>query len=174
MEKLPLYSRGTIVGELTLQQEGASTWFQADCRRVPPGICCAWVVGDQGDLRLGVLERQGDRAALRRKFSQRMTAPLGRFLRGEIRPAAGEAPAQDDWVPLQEGTLHSPLLREGVRGRSGVLRRTQRGRFELAIPYAPDAPFPFPEIFCFARSLRIRGNRYLVFSFDSTEQPQFP
>ena len=174
MEKLPLYSKGAVVGELTVQQEGQSAWFQADCRRVPPGICCAWVVGDQGDLRLGVLDRQGDRGELHRRFSQRMTAPLGRFLRGEIRPAGGEAPSRDDWAPVQEGTLYSPLLREGVRTCSGVLRRTRGERFELAIPYAPDAPFPFPEFFCFARSLRIRGTPYLVFSFNSREEPQFP
>lgn len=48
---------------------------------------CAWAVGEQGELRLGVLEPSGGAFVLRRRFSDRMTVPVGRVLRGELRPA---------------------------------------------------------------------------------------
>ena len=87
MDKFPLLWDGRSVGELTTEREALYTWFEAQCRLPEKGLWCAWAVGDQGELRLGVLEPCGDRAAIRRRFSARLTGPVGRLQWGELRPA---------------------------------------------------------------------------------------
>ena len=77
MDKFPLMQGCFSVGELITEQEALYTWFEARCRLPGEGLWCAWAVGDRGELRLGVLEPCGDRATIRRRFSARLTAPLG-------------------------------------------------------------------------------------------------
>ena len=88
MDKFPLLLEGSPAGELIAEPEGLYTWFSARCP-LPDGLWCAWAVGDRGELRLGVLEPEGTQGTIRRRFSRQLTAPLGRLLRGEARPAGG-------------------------------------------------------------------------------------
>ena len=77
MDKFPLLGKEAPLGELTTEREALYTWFTARCRLPGKGLWCAWAVGTQGELRIGVLEPAGDWVAIRRRFSDRMTAPLG-------------------------------------------------------------------------------------------------
>ena len=123
MDKFPLMQGGVSVGELITEQEALYTWFEARCRLPGEGLWCAWAVGDRGELRLGVLEPCGDRATIRRRFSARLTAPLGKLRQGEIRPA--HPPEPEDWTPLERSAvrLRSPWLREQLHLVPGVLVR---------------------------------------------------
>ena len=152
MDKFPLMQGGVSVGELITEQEALYTWFEARCRLPGEGLWCAWAVGDRGELRLGVLEPCGDRATIRRRFSARLTAPLGKLRQGEIRPA--HPPEPEDWTPLERSAvrLRSPWLREQLHLVSGVLVREEQGRRELAVPYDVGRPFPLTALFCFAIS----------------------
>ena len=105
MDKFPLMQGGVSVGELITEQEALYTWFEARCRLPGEGLWCAWAVGDRGELRLGVLEPCGDRATIRRRFSARLTAPLGKLRQGEIRPA--HPPEPEDWTPLERSDRKS-------------------------------------------------------------------
>ena len=96
MDKFPLLLEGRPVGELITEREALYTWFDIRCRLPEKGLWQAWAVGDQGELRLGVPEPAEGRTALRRRFSRRMTEPLGRLLRGELRPAGS--------VPVSAGS----------------------------------------------------------------------
>jgi hypothetical protein len=101
-----------------------------------------------------------------------MTAPLGRLLRGELRPA-GEKKAL--WEPLKqpEQVFHTPWLRRQLQGVSGALTRQAGERRYLAVPYEPGEPFPLTPLFCFAACRRIAGADYLVFCFGQEEWPCF-
>ena len=148
MDKFPLTADGRPAGELTAQREGLYTWFSARCPLPEEGLWCAWVVGDRGELRLGVLEPEGKQGTIRRRFSGRLTAPLGRLLRGEIRPAVAKGA-------------------QGARTRqAGELRY-------LALPYDPAKPFPLTTLFCFARLRRIGGEDFVVYAFDGQDRPVF-
>ena len=173
MDKFPLMQGGVSVGELITEQEALYTWFEARCRLPGEGLWCAWAVGDRGELRLGVLEPCGDRATIRRRFSARLTAPLGKLRQGEIRPA--HPPEPEDWTPLERSAvrLHSPWLREQLHLVPGVLVREEQGRRELAVPYDAGRPFPLTALFCFARIRRIHGRSYAVFAFDGEERTVF-
>ena len=146
MDKFPLLWKERSVGELTAEREALYTCFSVRCALPGEGLWCAWAVGDRGELRLGVLEPQGDAAVLRRRFSHRMTAPAGRLLRGEVRPASPPEEAAGDWAPAEAEAL-------------------------FAVPYDPRRPVPLTGLFCFARPCRVRGERYWVYAFDSRERP---
>lgn len=172
MDKFPLLWKDEAVGELTAEREALYTCFSVRCPLPGEGLWCAWVVGDRGELRLGVLEPQGGAGVIRRRFSLRMTAPAGRLLRGEIRPAAADAtPA--DWLPAEDGAalFRTPWLREQLRGVTGVLWRREGETLLLALPYDPRRPLPLTGLFCFAQPRRVRGERYLVLAFDGGERP---
>ena len=79
MDKFPLLWEGKPSGELVTEREALYTWFTARCKRPREGIWCAWVIGNRGELRIGVLEPMGNQAVIRRRFSDRMTQPLGKF-----------------------------------------------------------------------------------------------
>lgn len=172
MDKFPLIWAGVSAGELITERESLYTCFSARCRLPEEGqLWCAWAVGERGELRLGILEPAGEQAEIRRRFSDRMTAPLGRLLRGEIRPAK-EA---EDWIPAPspEQLFRTPWLRRQLRGMAGVLTRRREGGRELALPYDPGRAFPLEQLFCFARLRQLGGEAYVVYLFDRQEWPVF-
>ena len=174
MERLPLLYQGMNVGELTVEHLAGDIGFSARCRAPGEGLQCLWVVGSSGELRLGVTEGRGGETVFSRRFSQRMTAPLGRLLRGELR-RAGEG-RESGWqrVSRPEELFRTPWLRRSLRGVEGALtKKTGAGRC-LALPYSPESPFLLTPIFCLCSIRRIGERNYAVFSFDDAEWPQPP
>ena len=170
MDKFPLLCAGKASGELSAEQETLYTWFTVRCRLPGEDIWCAWAVGDRGELRLGVVEPQN---GIRRRFSHQMTAPLGKLLRGELRPAGDRT--EENWTaaPEPDRLFRTPWLRRQLRDVRGALTRTaEAGRF-LALPYDEKQPFPLTPLFCLAQPRNIGGKRYLVYAFDGKEWPVF-
>ena len=172
MDKFPLCWCGKSRGELTTEQEALYLRFSVRCSLPEPGLWCVWAVGERGELRLGILEPCGEEAFLCRRFSQRMTAPLGRLLRGELRPVI--KPVQEGWSPLRENPFQTPWLRKQLQHMSGALTCAEHEKRYLALPYEPKQPFPLVPLFCFAEVRNIRGRQYVVFAFDREEFPVFP
>ena len=170
MDKFPLLWEGKAIGELSVEQESLYTWFTARCRLPGEGIWCAWAVGDRGELRLGVLEPQN---GIRRRFSRQMTAPLGKLLRGELRPASDRAAEAWAAAPEPDRLFRTPWLRRQLRGIQGALTRTAGEVRLLALPYDGKKPFPLPPLFCLAQPKVIGGKRYMVYAFDGKEWPVF-
>lgn len=172
MDKFPMMWREKPSGELTIEKESLYTWFTVHCQLPKEGIWCAWVVGRQGELRLGVLEPVGDRAVIRRRFSDRMVTPLGGVLRGEIRPTVGD---EGNWEPVKEPEqlFRTEWLRKQLRGKDGVLTR-EKSRYRLiALPYDKQKSFSLSALFCFAQIRKIGEKKYAVFAFDDREHPIF-
>ena len=69
----PVYVGDRAAGTMTVTAAGQDTVFELRCPDPEPGLWRAWVQGEESRLDLGLLE--GGR--LRRRFSRRMTAPLG-------------------------------------------------------------------------------------------------
>lgn len=173
MDKFPLLWNGKPLGELTTERETLYTWFAARCRLPGKGLWCAWAVGTRGELRIGVLEPAGDQAVIRRRFSDRMTSPMGKLLRAELRPASSEAAAWES-LPEPERSFHTPWLKKQLRGTEGVLLRREGNFLSLALPFDKGKAFPLTAIFCFAQIRCIRGQTYAVYIFDEKEWPIFP
>lgn len=171
MDKFPLCRDGKSLGELTVEGEGLYTSFCAECRLPERELWCIWLVGERGELRLGIPEPQGKTAVLRRRFSHRMTAPLGRILRGELRPVSASGAAE--WVSADCTRIRTPWLRQQLGELGGVLMRESGSCRLFAAPCDPKRPFPLPALFCFARIRQIAGKSYAVFAFDGDEWPVF-
>lgn len=167
MESIPLLWAGERVGEISGEPEGLYTRLRVRCRRSKPGLWYAWLVGGQGELRLGVLEPVSGGLSIRRRLSRRELEPLGTLVRGEVRGASAVT-----WEPLVRPQFKTPYLREQLQGKPGLLTKAadQNCRW-IAVPYEERSPFPLPAMFCLAHLLRIGGRRYAVFAFDQQEFP---
>lgn len=173
MEKVPLYCGGREAGELRAAEEGVYVTFHALCRPTEPALLRAYVIGQQGELRLGVLAPENGAFTIRRRFSKNAVRPLGRLLRGEARPCGEESAA---WEPMGDPEERFPggLPRRLLAGVTGVLTRRE-GRLHLAaLPWEDRGPFPLPELFCFARVEQIEKQRCVVFAFDDAGEPVMP
>ena len=171
MDKFPVLWDGKTAGELTTEKEQLYSWFDVRCMQRETGIWCAWAVGEQGELRIGILEPQGRELVIRRRFSDRLTQPLGKLLRGEVRPT-GEQKTSWKETAAPEMLFRAPWLRRSLQGRAALYRWEGR-RLYLALSYDCGQPFPLLPLFCFAKLCRIRGKTYLLFCFNEDQQPVF-
>ena len=80
----------------------------------------------------------------------------------------------EQWQRLSEGPFfRSARLDCALRCTRGALwRQSDEGKL-LAIPYAPDAPFPLSELFCFARICCVMGKWCVVYRLDEQNAPIF-
>ena len=175
MDRFPLCWKGKTVGEMDVERESLYTWFSVRGHLPEGGLWCAWAVGEQGELRLGVLEPVGDQFQIRRNFSDRMCRPLGKLRRCEVRAAGAEA-KEEAWLVVNtpEKLFSTPFLRQQLRGIQGVRTRTSQGLRWLAVEYDRKKPFPLPGLFCLAEIRKIGEREYVVYRFDSREWPVWP
>lgn len=168
MDKFPMRWKKQTAGELTVEKDRLYTWFTVRASLPEEGLWCAWAIGSEGELRLGVLEPAGDCVTIRRRFSERLVSPLGRLLGGEIRPVSGK---QETWESVAEPDrlFRTPWLRKQLHRRKGILTRQSGARRLVAIPYDKDNPFPLAAMFCFAALEVIEEKKYLIFAFDDKE-----
>ncbi|MBE6989615.1 MAG: hypothetical protein E7426_02580 [Ruminococcaceae bacterium] len=152
----PLYLDGRRVGTLRVAPAGEDTCFIAE-GTVPPGLYRLWAVGGCGELALGLWE---GREPLRRRFSRSLTAPAGPVKHGVARPVAPDG----GWAGAPPERFPGWPVSDGLCRRRGRL-------WELALPFAPDGPFPLPALFCLAEVRRFSGRRWAVFPFDDGGRP---
>ena len=133
----PVYIGDRAAGTMTVTAAGEDHLFEVICHPPEPGLWRVWVQGEGQRLALGLLE--GGR--LRRRFSRRITGPLG---------AIRWAGAEDCPLPLPPGSL---CRREGRRVR-------------LAAPYDREGPFPLTELFCLARIRAMDGGLWAEYRFE--------
>ncbi len=168
MERVALEWNGASVGDLTVEPQGLYTRFSAVGRLPDEGVWYAWAVGEQGEVKLGVMEPQ---RGICRTLS-RQAAPLGRVLRGELRSSDQQATWQK--APEPGRLFRGPWLRRQLHGAQGALTAQTPGRRLLALPYDPVRPFPLPPLFCLARLAHISGGAYAVYAFDLSGSGEWP
>ena len=169
MERLDILAEGRRVGAAEVTEEGLYLRFTADCEDPVEGPCRLVGIGERGELRLGVPEPEGGRLRLSRALSRRDCAAVGRLSHLELRLPEEAAPA---WEPVPPGAFRAPWIRSRL-GREA--RFARRGDVRLvALPFDPGKPFPWPELFCFARIQSREGREWAVFAFNSREEPVMP
>ena len=171
--RFPLLQDGRNVGELTMRQEGQETIFS--CRSSLPGegLWSIWAIGEQGELRLGLPQIQGDYAVLEKRFSARMTDPVGKLLRGELRCSRQTSPRLHWRMVKEDGGFRTPWLARQLWNWPGVLCCAAGKERMVAVPYEPKKPFPLMPMFCFASLQSIDARAYLVVRLNEEERPIF-
>ena len=173
MERVKLYCGGQCRGEVTLCPEGARTRIQAAMADPGDGLYRASLVGEAGELALGVLEPDGDSLSLCRRLYSREVASIGRPLRGEARCSFRfqEHLWQETACPAQ--FFRDSFLIQRLRPIGKAWWRRERGLLYLALPLEEGKPFPLEALFCFARVEQAAGGRRVVYAFRE-ERPVIP
>ena len=166
MADYPLWLEQRQVGELHTRTEGLFQRWEAKCYPPRPTVYRIWLVGEQGELLLGVPEPEGGGCfSMQRRISCREVERIGRLQRGELRP---QETAEGSWSPWagQGGAFAARL-----RGQSGVLCRPWRDGWEIAMPFSTQRPLLLPELFCLLRLQTMAGGHYAVLRLDGEGNP---
>ena len=175
MERLPLYCRGEQLGELTLAlcgPNGTRREIHASMPDPGDGLYRAFLLGERGELPLGVLAPENGRLAVCRRFYHRDLEPLGKLARGEARRSFLFENAEDGWretgCPAQ--LFQDGFLVERLRGAGRGWWRRDGGVLLLALPLEKSKPFPLEALFCLGRVQHVAGVRCVVYAFQE-ERP---
>ena len=178
MERLPLTGLDGARGELTVCPQGVRTELRAYLDDPGDGLYRAFLLGEHGELALGVLAPEGGRLALCRRLYSRDVAALGPLLRGEVRrsfrfqdggPAVQTPPAcwRETHCPAQ--LFQSPFLQSRLRPIGRAWWRREGVFLILALPLEDDKPFPLEALFCLGKVQCVEGMRCVVYSFREEE-----
>lgn len=172
MERVELCCGGKRRGEITLQPQGQRMEIRAAMEDPGDGLYRLTLVGQRGELPLGVLEPAAGQLRLCRRIWCRDTEAVGRILRGE---ACCSFRFSENW---QESCnpgrlLRDSFLRERLEKAERVWWRREGERLLLAIPLPEGEPFPLETLFCFAHIRQVAGVVCAVYGFDREERPVF-
>ena len=154
MERLPLYCQGERRGEVALAlwgPNGARTEIRASMDDPGDGLYRAFLLGEGGELALGVLAPEDGRLAVCRRVYNRDAAALGRLLRGEARRS----------FRFEETGL---CWRE-----TGCPAQLFHGRFLIDRLRPIGRSFPLEALFCLGRIQRVEGRRCVIYAFREEE-----
>ena len=126
------------------------------------GLYRAFLVGERGELPLGVMEPVEGRLTVSRRLYSRDIAALGRLERGEARLSFRfeESAWQSTNDPAEASAV--PELHGRLRKFPRAWRRREGERLLLAT------------LFCLARVLRVEGRLCAVYAFGRQGQPLPP
>lgn len=174
MERLPLYCQGERRGEVTLAlwgPNGARTEIAASMDDPGDGLYRAFLLGERGELALGVLAPEDGRLGVCRRLYNRDVAALGKLRRGEARRSFRFEEAGTCWqetdCPAQ--MFHSRFLTGRLRPIGRAWWRREGGVLLLALPLEEGRPFPLEALFCLGRIQRVEGKRCVVYAFREEE-----
>lgn len=174
MERVPLYCQGERWGEVTLAlwgPNGARTEIIASMDDPGDGLYRAFLLGERGEMPLGVLAPEGGRLAVCRRVYHRDLTPLGKVLRGEARRSFRFEEAKICWretgCPAQ--LFQSRFFRERLRPIGRGWWRREGNLLLLALPVEEGRPFPLEALFCLGRMEQVEGRRCVVYAFREEE-----
>lgn len=177
MERLPLNCHGERRGEVALSlwgPNGARTEIIASMDDPGDGLYRAFLLGERGELALGVLAPEGGGLRVCRRLYNRDVAPLGKLLRGEARRSFRFEEAGPCWretsCPAQ--LFHSRFFIERLRPFGRAWWRREEPLLLLALPLSEEKPFPLEALFCLGRVQWVEGTRCVVYAFRE-EEPVF-
>lgn len=138
------------------------------------GLYRAFLVGEKGELPLGVMEPKSGQLRVTRRLYSRDIAALGRLERGEARLSFRFK--ESGWQEAEDlGEVSAvPELRSRLRKIPRGWRRREGERLMLAVPLEKGQPFPLESLFCMARVVRVEGKLCAVYAFDQQGRPLLP
>lgn len=174
VEEIRLYCRGQPRGTVTLDRGDSRREVEAAMADPGDGLYRAFLVGEKGELPLGVMEPDRGRLTARRRIYARDVAALGPLRRGEARMSFrfGESVWQEVRDPGQ--LVSVPELRQRLEKVPRAFRRREGERLLLAFPVEEGKPFPLETMFCLARVLPVEGRLCAVYAFDREGRPLPP
>lgn len=172
MERVKLYCGGAVAGEITLVPDGLRTLVRAQMDDPGDGLYRAALLGERGELLLGVMEPKGGKLLVSRRLLTRDLAVVGSVQAGEATcsiPFGEEKRWRESLCP--EKLLRSHFWRSRLRGVERCWWRREGKRLYMALPVEKGRPFPLETIFCLAEIRPVGDRVCAVYSFDESERP---
>ena len=174
MEEIQLFCRGQPEGRVLLAEGDSRREVCSSMADPGDGLYRAFLVGERGELPLGVMEPVEGRLTVSRRLYSRDIAALGQLKRGEARLSFRfeESAWQSTNDPAEASAV--PELHGRLKTIPRAWRRREGERLLLAIPLKEGEPFPLEPLFCLARVLRVEGRLCAVYAFDQEGRPLPP
>lgn len=172
MEQITLYCRGASHGTVTLRETEGRLEIRSEMPDPGDGLYRAVLIGERGELSLGVMEPEDGKLVLRRRPALCDLAPLGavRCIRaGCSFPFRKKTAWERTTCPAE--LFREPFLRERAALQPVAWWRREDERLTVAFPLKSGEAFPLETLFCFARPIIVEGERCAVFTFDASEVP---
>ena len=171
MEEIRLFCGGQPRGTVTLEQGDSRREVRAAMADPRDGLYRAFLVGERGELPLGVMEPDHGALTVCRRIYARDIAALGTLRGGEARLSFrfGESAWQEVRDPGQ--LVSVPELRQRLEKIHRAFRRREGERLLLALPVEEGKPFPLETLFCLARVRPVEGQLCAVYAFDREGKP---
>lgn len=166
MDKVAVLEHGKTIGEMTLQPQGLYTVFHATVFVLDEAVQAVYLVGETGEMRLGVLEKKGQGGDVVRQLSNQSYSHIGKVKHGVVR-LAQDSP----WQSLKGRSFTSPYLKALCPKIEGGLWKPWGQGMKIAVPYQRGKPYPLMALFCFAVGEEIDKTPYLVVTLTEKEQP---
>lgn len=174
VEEIRLFCGGESRGRVILSEGDSRREIRVSMADPGDGLYRAFLVGERGELPLGVMEPEAGKLSVTRRVYSRDIAALGRLERGEARLSFrfAESAWQDTADPGEASSI--PELHVRLKKIPRAWLRRERERLLLAIPLKEGDPFPLEILFCLARVLRVEGQICAVYDFDRQGRPLPP
>lgn len=172
MEQVTVYCRERSCGEGRIVQENGRADIRITMDDPGDGLYRAALVGERGQLALGVLEPEGGRLTLRRRPYWRDVERLG-TLRSVQAVCSFPFRKKGAWQRTEQPDqlVSGDFLRKRLAPLPCAWWRREGTELSLALPLEDEHPFPLVTFFCFGRMDTIGSCRCVIYTFDREERP---
>ena len=172
MEELKVFCREKCRGEATVERKDGRSEIAVSMEDPADGLYRAVLVGERGQLPLGVMEPHHGTLVLRRRPYLRDVEKLGMLRSIQVSRSfafrRGETWKRTD-RPMD--LFKSSFLRDRLVRYKTAWWKKRENTLLLALPLDEDAPFPLETMFCLARIEVVDDRRCVVYTFDRQEGP---
>ena len=160
---------------MTVSVSGLSTVFDCRCAACGSDILRLHCLGGGTDAVIGVLMPEAGGLHLQKRLTRNALMRLGLSSIESCHLSSASQTAQkapSAQTPAWRTAAGSDLIFEdgqltaSCRGRTDLLARGTRAQLLLAVPVAPDAPFPLMPVFRYGDTRIIDGQSYVVFALE--------
>ena len=172
MERLRVYCRDSCRGEATIQSYGGRAEIAVRMEDPGDGLYRAALLGERGEMVLGVLEPCKGTLILRRRPYWRDVERLG-TLESVRAECSFTFPRKRTWQRSGEPAelVSRTFLKERLAGIPCAWWRRDEGKLILALPLDEGKGFPLEALFCFGRIACVEGRQCVVYTLDREENP---
>ena len=173
MEELKVFCRDRCQGAATVERKDGRAEIAVSMNDPADGLYRAILLGEQGQLPLGVMEPHHGTLILRRKPYLRDVEQLGR-LRNIQATCSFTFQRKESWKKTDRPAelVTNRFLKDRLLHHQTAWWKKSGDILHLALPLDEEHAFPVEALFCFAKLELVDGKRCVVYTFDHGETPR--
>ena len=172
MERLKVYHRDRCRGEAMIERDEGRAEIRVTMEDPADGLYRAVLMGNRGQMTLGVLDPKNGKLMLRRRPDWRDVERLGELRSVQV-SCSFAFRKKGIWQKTEQPAdlVGSAFLKERLACQPCGWWRKEDGQLRLALPLETGRPFPLEALFCFGRIDIVEGQKCVVYTFDGNDMP---